>query len=202
MKINNILLTLNILLLLAVGFLYVKIFSSGAPSSATKVVDIPSEGKPLKIAFINTDTLLAKYEYFKQKSEELAKKEKDADAGLQAKGRAFEREMQQAQQKVEQGLMAPNEIQREQQRLAQKQQQLMSEREQISRSLLEQGQKLQEELQKEVLGKLKEIKEVEGYDFILSYTAGGQILVANDSLDITQRLLDALNAKKPEPKKQ
>ncbi len=199
---KNISLVLNIVLLLAVIFLYIKVFSGNKTNASAGETKAAAVEGTLKIAYVNADSLLANYAYFKQKSEELAKKEKDADASLQAKGRAFEREMQTAQQKVQQGLLAPNEIEREQQRLAQKQQQLLTEREQITQALLTESQKLNEELQKEVLDRLKAIKEAEGYDFILSYAAGGQILVANDSLDITKKVLEALNAQKEEAKKQ
>lgn len=196
---KNISLILNIVLLIAVIILYAKVFGGkSTPTGETSRSAAATDSKPLKIAYVNADTLLANYTFFREQSEILSKKEQDADANLQAKGRAFEREMQQVQQKVQQGLLAPNEIEREQQRLGQKQQQLLAEREQISRTLLEEGQKINDELQKELLEKLEALKTAEGYDFIMSYAAGGQILVANDSLDITRRVLEQLNAKKQE----
>jgi Skp family chaperone for outer membrane proteins len=44
--------------------------------------------------------------------------------------------------------------------------------------------------------KLKTLSNQIGYDYILSYTRGGQILLASDSLDITKQVLDLLNASK------
>ncbi len=41
---------------------------------------------------------------------------------------------------------------------------------------------------------LKTLSSQIGYDYILSYSRGGQILLANDSLDITKQVLDLLNA--------
>ena len=43
--------------------------------------------------------------------------------------------------------------------------------------------------------KLKTLSSKIGYDYILSYSRGGQILLANDSLNITKEVLDLLNAK-------
>lgn len=197
---KNISLILNIVLLLAVGFLYVKVFS-GAKTAQPAAAGTESGAEPLKVVYVNADTLLENYDYFKEQREALQKKETDADASLKAKGRAFENEMRQIQQKIQQGLLAPNDIQREEQRMAQKQQQLMAEQEQMQRTLLEESQKINEALQKELLDKLKSIKETEGYDFIFSYASGGQILVANDSLDITQRVVKELNTERKEATK-
>lgn len=199
---KNISLILNIILLIAVAILYGIVLSGRKSQPSNSDTSQTASGETLKIAYVNADSLLTNYTAFKEQSEALAKKEKDADASLQAKGRAFEKEMQAAQQKVQQGLLAPNQIEQEQQRLGQKQQQLMAEREQISRALLEEGQKLNEALQKDLLDKLKIIKEEEGYDFIFSYAAGGQILSVNDSLDITKKVLELLNAQKSEENKQ
>jgi Skp family chaperone for outer membrane proteins len=41
---------------------------------------------------------------------------------------------------------------------------------------------------------LKTLSSQIGYDYILSYTRGGQVLLANDSLDITKQVLDLLNS--------
>ena len=123
---NNILIILNIILILAVGFLYFQVFSNQGSAAES------SESEELSVAYINSDSILLNYEAFREQSEALAQKERDADADLQAKGSQFEREMQQVQQRMQQGLLAPNQIQQEQQRLARKQQQLMQERDQVA----------------------------------------------------------------------
>jgi len=44
--------------------------------------------------------------------------------------------------------------------------------------------------------KLQTLQSELGYDYILSYSkGGGQVLLANDSLDVTERVLKLLNAK-------
>ncbi|HNE28198.1 MAG TPA: hypothetical protein PLW66_03475, partial [Saprospiraceae bacterium] len=48
--------------------------------------------------------------------------------------------------------------------------------------------------------KLKTLSDKIGYDYILSYSRGGQILLANDSLDITNEVLQLLNARDQEKK--
>lgn len=194
---KNISLILNIVLLIAVGILYFKVFG-GAKTPDTKA-ETPATvalDKPLKIVYINADTLLEKYDAFKAQRESLQKKEKDADAALKAKGRALEQDFLAAQKKVQTGTMAPSDVQKEEQRLMQKQQALQQEQERMTKALVEETKKVNDELQKTLIDKLKVFKDREGYDFIFSYAAGGQILVSNDSLDITQKVLTELNAKK------
>jgi Skp family chaperone for outer membrane proteins len=44
---------------------------------------------------------------------------------------------------------------------------------------------------------LKSLQSQIGYDYILSYSkGGGQVLLANDSLEITKEVLELLNSKK------
>jgi outer membrane protein len=200
---KNFSLILNVVLLLAVAFLYVKVFGGAKPVANTPETNTEADAtaeRPLRIVYVNADSLLEKYEEFKKQRDVLQKKEKDADASLKAKGRALEQDFLEVQKRVQTGTMSPSEIQREEQRLMQKQQSLAQEQERITKSLLEEGQKINDALQKELLDQLKTLKESEGYDFIFSYSVGGQILVTNDSLDITQKVLDMLNVQKADRK--
>lgn len=191
-------LILSIVALLATVGLAVKVFQTPAPGAAPTSTTAVETEKPLKIAYVNADTLLEKYEFFKQRREAFRKKEKAADASLKAKASALEKDFMATQQKAQQGLLAPSEMQKEEQRLMAQQQKLVAEQERVSKELLEENQKSQDELQKVILEKLAEIKKTEGFDFIFSYTAGGQLLVVNDSLDITNSVLEILNKKKEE----
>ncbi len=193
---KNLSLILNIVLLIAVIILFIKVFGGAkSPTTTAEKPEVATE-KPLKIVYINADTLLEKYDAFKAQREALQKREKDADASLKAKGRALEQDFLAAQKKVQTGTMAPSDVQKEEQRLMQKQQALQQEQERVTQSLMAETKKINEELQKTLIDKLHGFKEREGYDFIFSYAAGGQILVTNDSLDITQKVLEELNVQK------
>ncbi|MFN7116121.1 MAG: OmpH family outer membrane protein [Saprospiraceae bacterium] len=194
---KNLSLILNIVLLIAVIVLYVKVFGGAKKSAdnATPTTETAVE-KPLKIAYINADTLFEKFDEFKKQRDAFQKKEIDADASLKAKGRALEQDFLAVQKRVQTGTMAPSDIQKEEQRLVQKQQALQQEQERVTKALLEENKKVTEALQKQVIDKLKDFKNRAGYDFILSYTTGGPILVTNDSLDITTQVLQELNTQK------
>lgn len=191
-KINTL---LHLLWAAAVAFLLFVHFSrSQAGPSADSASPASAPDAP-KIVFVNADTLLNNYEYMNQKQEEFAKREEKADAELKARGRALEREFAAAQEKVQKGLLAPNQVAAEEQRLMQKQQALMADQERITKQLLEEGKQLQEELNKAIKDLLADIRREKGYDYILSYGPGTGVLMVNDSLDITQMVLERLNKK-------
>jgi outer membrane protein len=197
---KNLSLILNAVLLIAVGFLMVQHFSGSKKAGSSDEQSAPKDA-PLNVVYVNADTLLTKYEYMNQKQEELSKREQEADTQLKSRGRALEKEFLAAQDKIQKGLLAPNQIAAEEQRLAQKQQTLMAEQERITRELMSEGQKIQEELNKAIKDLLAEIQKEKGYDYILSYGPGTGILMVNEKLDITPMVLERLNKKETQENK-
>jgi outer membrane protein len=189
---TNISLILNGILIVAVAYLMVNQFKS-VGDKAPSGKPVPDAGA-VKIAFVNSDTLLEKYGSYQDKVKTLEKKSQDAEAALQASGRSLEREFLQAQQKVQQGLLTPNQVQQEEQRLTQKQQGLVAQQERMGKQLLEERQKLLGDLEKEVKDILKALREEKGYDYILNYGPGTGVLMVNDQLDITDLVLERLNS--------
>lgn len=193
-------LIINAVLLIAVGFLMIQHFKGPRPAASANntnsAASVAAGNGEARIVFVNADSLLEKYELFKQKKEALTKKEKDADSALKARGKALEKEFMQAQQKVQEGLMTPNQVQQLEQQLSQKQQRLMADQDRITKELVDETQKIQDELQKSVKDLLAAIRKEKGYDYILSYGPGTGVLMVNDSLDITELVLERLNQKK------
>ena len=90
---------------------------------------------PLKIVYLNADTLVEQYDYFRNQKEALDKRQAEASQRMNQKGAALEKEFRQVQEKIQQGLLAPSQIAEEEQRLGQKQQSLMAEQEKLSKEL-------------------------------------------------------------------
>jgi outer membrane protein len=190
---RNASLILNIILLLAVGYLFFAQFSGTEESPEVSEEAFGLAG-PLHIVYVNTDTLLAKYDYFRQQQESLAQKEREATSGLQSRSQALEREIAEAQRKAQSGLMAPKDIQQMQQNLSVKQQQLLQDQQRLNQELMQESQLLQEELQLKIDDLLTDLRAENGYDFVLSYGPGGNVLMVNEELDITDIVLERLNA--------
>ena len=153
---------------------------------------------PLKIVYLNADTLVEQYDYFRNQKEALDKRQAEASQRMNQKGAALEKEFRQVQEKIQQGLLAPSQIAEEEQRLGQKQQSLMAEQEKLSKELVAETQRIQLELEDELRKSLDEMRKRRGYDYILQYGQGSSVLLAADSLDITVEVLEILNKKKPE----
>lgn len=186
----------NILLILAVAFLLVDKFISGnkgltASSTAATTANIP-EGS---IVYINTDSLLSNYGFFKEEAAKLEQKGKEAEASLQARGQALQREFAQAQNRVQTGTLTPRQVQEEEQRLMQKQQSLAAEQERLGQGLMADQQALQGIIQGKLKGILEEVRKEKGYQYILNYAAGTGVLMVDKNLDITSTIVELLNNK-------
>jgi outer membrane protein len=90
---------------------------SKTPTTAASTrVDVP------EIVYVNSDSLLENYTYFKDIRSRIENKSKKAQGDLSAKGNAFQREVAEYQQKAQ--TMSADERASQEQRLARKQQEL------------------------------------------------------------------------------
>lgn len=198
---TNISLALNGLLLLITGYLLIAHFQQkGGQAKETGSAAGNANKEGIRIAYVNSDTLLKNYNYYQDKVKELDAKSQEAETALQSRTRALERDFLQTQQKVQQGLLTPNQVQQEEQRLMQKQQGLAAEQEKLGKQLLEERQKILDELEKQIKDLLTALRKEKNYDYILNYGPGTGVLMVNEELDITDLVLERLN-KTSEPEK-
>ncbi len=193
---RNISLILNGILLLAVAHLYYLNFSK--KDAAQPVATLaPAKGGGVKIAYVNADTLDARYEWLKEQKKALEQRVMNAEKNMGAKKEALMKDLAAFQQKYESGTVPPAQLEKEYATLNERQRKLAEEEERLGKQLTQEQQKAMNELMANVEAKLKSLQSQIGYDYILSYSrGGGQVLLANDSLDITVQVLDLLNAKK------
>jgi outer membrane protein len=191
---KNLSLILNAILLAAVGFLYYKVYNTGTPTAAVIAPSPAAAG--VKIAYINADTLDAQYNWLKEQKAQLEQRLRTAESSMAAKKEALMKDAAAFQEKAQTGTVARAELEKEYAALEQRQQKLGEEEMRLSKQLAEQNQKAMKDLMVNVETKLKSLQSQVGYDYILSYSkGGGQVLLANDSLDITKQVLELLNAK-------
>lgn len=192
---KNISLALNIVLLLAVAFLFVDRFSGKKAGEKPATAENQPKESPLRIVYINLDSLHAKSEIFQSKRTELEKRQSDAESSLASRAKAFEKEVIAYQQKLQSGTMTPKTAQEEEARLAKKEQSIMQERERLAGDILKDTDAFNETFTNQVRGYLDSLKSQMNYDYILVTGTGSPVLLANDSLDITKTVLDLLNKK-------
>lgn len=192
---KNLPLILNIILFALVGHLYYLNSKHSKPAETQAIVPPPSQAGGVRIAYVNGDTLDAKYEWLKDQKAAIEQRLANAEKSLASKEEALMKDAQALQEKFQEGNMTQAEAEKQQSALMQRGQKLEEEKIRLSKSLSEDQKKAFNDLYANVEAKLKTLSSQIGYDYILSYSRGGQILLANDSLDITKQVLELLNAK-------
>jgi len=191
----NISLALNAILIIAVIYLFTQLGNAPATESAA-AADSPASAETLDIVYLNVDSLLENYTEFRERQESLAARQQEASQRIQRQTQALEKEFMEVQQKVQQGLLAPNQIAEEEQRLGKKQQSLLAEQERLSQTLGAEQQELSERFRDRLMGLMDSLRDVRGYDYILQYGQGSGVLGARDTFDITTDVLGILNSEK------
>lgn len=184
------------ILALAVVILFVLQFSTKKEAKAddhvaTSGTDVQGV---LPIAYINTDSLLLNYNYAKDLNEALLRRQENARASMNEKGRQLEKEVGDFQRKVQNNAFLSQErAQQEQQRLMKKQQDLQELEQRLTNEILVEQQKMNEQLRDSINTFLKEYNKSKKYEMIFSNTMGDNILIANPIYDITDQVIELLN---------
>jgi outer membrane protein len=204
---KNFSLILNIVLVIAVIVLYYLHFSgchstcamttttSDSTVAAKPIVMTPKEIKASKIVYINSDVLNEKYDFVKDLVASAQAKQQRMESIYQKKGQEFQQKYADFQQKASSGLLSENQTKSAQEELAKGKEELDNMEAQLQ-ELQNEFQKSNDEVRKTVVDYVKEYNKTGQYNYILTYTdgPGGVVLLANDSLDITNDIIDGLNA--------
>jgi outer membrane protein len=191
-------LILNIILLAAVAYLYVLHFRDKKPEAATSSIALPAATGAAGILYVNSDSLLDKYEYYKSKKAEFTATREKIKAELKSEGEKLQNDIQKYQQ--EGASMTEAQRGQKEEELGMRQQQLMQKKEDLISKLDEQQDKSIEELYTRLNEYLKKNK-IKNCNYVLGFQKGGGILYANDSLNITKQVVEGLNKEYIEEKK-
>jgi len=201
---KNLNLVLISILFIAVGVLYYLHFNSppnaasGTPAESTKPSKV-YEVKASNIVYLNSDSLLDNYAYLKVKKEGLEARHKRITAELQAEGERLQSDAESYRQHG--AMMTEDQRQKTEEQLVMRQQQLVQKEKSMLSKLDEEQDAINEQLFKNLSNYLKEYNKDKNYQFILGYQKGGGILLANDSLDITESVIEGMNKKYSEETK-
>lgn len=150
----------------------------------------PSE---LKVVFVNIDTLNEHYEFVKVMKKELEATGNKLMAELQSEQTAFEKEAADFQKQVAANSISEERAKIVYESLMQKQQMLAEKKERYAQQVADKELNMNLTLLDTVNNFLKRYNQIYHYDYILANRAAGGILLANDTLDITNHVLKALN---------
>jgi outer membrane protein len=183
---------LYVVLFLAVAGLYFLHFS-GIKKVENSVPVLESNARGL--AYINIDTVIFKFAMFHDKREDLMSKQKNAEAELNSKGSLYEKGARDYQEKVSKGLVTRATAAEMEQALMQQQQELVSLRDKLQSNLVEEEQVMNRQIIEYITRFLEENKSEYNYQYIFGKSFGSVVLYSDSALDITQKVLDAINKK-------
>lgn len=189
---------LFVVLSLAIIGLYILHFT-GNKKSTNK--DTSSTAPAGSVAYINIDSVIFKFDMFTDRRTELLSKQKSAEAELNSKGTQYQKNVQDYTEKANKGLITRATAAQMEQSLTQQQQELVSLRDKLQSNLMEEEQVMNRQILEYITKFLDDNKADYNYQYILGKSFGSVILYSDNGLDITQKVLDAINLKYKSEKK-
>lgn len=188
---KNLSIVLNVILFIAVAVLYVLHFTGGEAGQTQTGQISTISGEVPQIAYVNSDSLLQKYDYFKDKAAELEETRVKLEGEYMNRAKGLQSEFENFQRNAANLTMAQGQAKQEE--LRAKQQNLMQYQESLQQQLLTEESKVNNELYDKVSTYLEDFGKKNNFQLVLTYTKGSGVLYANDSLNITDRVVDGLN---------
>lgn len=196
-------LLLNIVLAIAVVALYILHFTGiGTGRKSNSEISLTS-GSAVgnNIFYVQIDSVISNFDMAKDLSGELESKFNSSDATLKSKQESYQKEVNDYQYKMQRGLITRSDAQNIEQQLYVKQQDLMKLQQDLSTEINEKQVVMNRQVINSIMEYLKENSTQYNYKYVLGTSFGGNILYANDSLDITRSITEGLNTKYAATKK-
>ena len=191
---NKLQIVINVVLVAAVAALFVIFYSDKKSAPAEVVVAESLEVMP--VAYLNVDSLLANYTFAQVASDKLMSKQEDARVKMNTKLRTFQNEVADFQRKLENNAFLSRErAEKEQQRLAKKEQELQELEAKLTQDIMLENQKLNLQLADSLTNFLQLFNADGRYHIILSNNAKDNVLMAGKQYDITDEVIEGLNAR-------
>ena len=190
---NKLQLVINVILVAAVAALFA-LFFSNQPAEKTAVEINPAEVMP--VAYLNVDSLLVNYTFAIEATDKLLSKQEDARLKMNTKVRTFENKVAEFQRKLENNAFISREsAEKQQQKLMKEEQELQELEAKLTQDIMIENQKLNQQLADSLTNFLQIFNADGRYHVILSNTAKDNVLMASEAYDITDEVIEGLNAR-------
>ncbi|SMG16979.1 periplasmic chaperone for outer membrane proteins Skp [Marivirga sericea] len=190
---KNLSLILNIILIVAVAYLFIDKFSGSEQveeSTGTEQKD-DKIYQNVAIAYVHSDSLLANYDFMQEIESELGELSQKYENEYQNRAQGLQNEISDFQRTAQNLTVAQGKALEE--NLMKKQQNLRVYQEDLSRKLRQKEAELNNELYKTISDYLKEYGDENNLQLVLTYSRGSDVLYANDGLEITNEVIEGLN---------
>ncbi len=155
----------------------------------------------MKIAYVEIDTLLAKYNYCIDLNEAMVKKSENVRLTLNQKAAELDKQKQEFQTKYQYNAYTQERAQQEYNRIAKLEQDLQNLSNKLQSELMSENEKNSLQLRDSINSFLKEYNKTKGYSMIISNTGFDNLLYADSIYNITREILEGLNARYSSPTK-
>jgi len=167
------------------------ILSCNKTKTDVKAISAPVPGKDA-IVYVNSDTLLSKYDYFKDMSKRLETKANTAKSNVGARGQAFQREYAEYQRNA--NTMAADVRQSTEQRLQREQQDFQTYQQNEAAAFQNEQATENGKLFDKIADFVKVYAKEKGYKLVLTYSkANPTVLYGDPALDVTADVAKRLN---------
>jgi outer membrane protein len=195
MKIANI--VINVVLGAAVIVLFVFHFTGDGDKvsggdDATATLANPGE---ISIAYFNMDSVMSQWALYEDYQEDLAQKQTELESDFSGRTETFYQSVQDAQYKIQKGLVTRTEAEQLQQQLATEEQNLQALQNQYAAQIQEEGMVKNRKMLDMIETYVAELSEVQGYHYVYSYSFGGNLIYGAKPFDITAQVVKGLNEK-------
>ena len=147
-------------------------------------------GKTSRWAYVEADSIYARYGFVQDALDGLQQVELQYNQAFEQKMRKLESRFEELKGQVSQ--MSPTQLQAAQQELQKSEQELQAWRQEKLMALEERRLTLQQEYFGRIHNFLKSYSEKEGYDLVLGYQDGGQVLYGHPAVNITEEVIAGL----------
>lgn len=146
------------------------------------------------IAYIRAERLMEAYDLAIKMRDEFEGEQRRLENDLERRQRTFQNEVERFQQSIQSGTISMDQAQIREQELMQMQQELIQSTDNYRERLAMKEYEMNLELFEKISGFLERYNREAGYDFILNHSPGGGILFAHPGHDITEEVIERLNA--------
>jgi len=187
---KNINLIFNVVLTMAVAVLFALYFSKNEPQT-TPAAALASVPDGMRIAYFNSDSVRENYKLFADEKVKMEAEMKQAQSRLVSEQKKFEADVTEFQQRAE--FLTITERESREKKLGQKQQEIMMLEQNLSDQLAAKEADVNKRIFSNVEKFLEAYSKKNKFNYILSYTQGGQIWYADKKFEITEDMLKELN---------
>jgi outer membrane protein len=196
---KNISTILSVIALFLVGVLFYFHFKNPQKPKTVSEAPATQASSSFRIAYFDIDSLEAHYGYFKEVSAQVKQKENAMNVELSGMEKTYQKKIAEWQKKG--AAMSQAESEQAQQEYALMQQNYQSRKQSLQEELFKHSEDLKSDIRKKIENFLRDYNKQKNYSFIFAYESNSFMYARDTTYDITQDLVNGLNAEYDRTKK-